>query len=72
MTEDDISYLIELRDVYDGYSIIVYKDGRIRNRWADDEGGPAIGYERRWRLTEDAINLMVQGGEFRRVNEATT
>ena len=39
---DDTAYLIELRGVYDGWSVRVLKDGTRINRWA---GIP--GYERR-------------------------
>ena len=57
-----IDHLIELRDVYDGWSIAVYTDGTIKNRWANDAGdGPEPGYERRWRMTEDAMSLMSNG-----------
>lgn len=56
---DDIDHFIELRGVYDGWSIAVRKDGTLHNRWANDEGtGPHPGYERRWRATEDAIAVM--------------
>ena len=58
MTDDNISHLIELRGVYDGYSIIVYKDGTMKNRWASAHGGPAVGYEWRWQATEEAIAEM--------------
>ncbi len=55
MSDDDIAYLIELRGVYDGWSIKVLKDGTAINRWADEDGKPVEGYERRWQLTQDAI-----------------
>ena len=53
-----IDRLIELRGVYDGWSIAVMKDGSLVNRWTDDDGSPAKGYERRWAATEEAIALM--------------
>ena len=38
-----IDHLIELRGVYDGWSIAVYADGTIKNRWANDAGdGPSF------------------------------
>lgn len=50
-----VDHLIELRGVYDGWSIAVYKDGTIHNRWAgDDESG----YVRRFEATEKAIAEM--------------
>ena len=55
---NDIGHLIELRGVYDGWSIAVMKDGSLVNRWADDHGGPLGGYERRWAATEEAIGDM--------------
>jgi hypothetical protein len=55
---DEIDYLVELRGVYDGWSIAVHKDGTLRNRWAGDDGNAKPGYERRWLAAEDAIALM--------------
>ena len=40
--DPDVAYLIEVRGVYDGWSIAVMKDGRLVNRWAGEPG-----YERR-------------------------
>lgn len=54
----DIGHLIELRGVYDGWSIAVLKDGALVNRWADDNGAPLDGFERRWAATEEAIGNM--------------
>jgi hypothetical protein len=55
--DDDIDVLIELDNVYDGWSILKLKDGTLINRWADPETGLALeGYERRWQLTQDAID----------------
>ena len=53
-----IDHLIELRGVYDGWSIARLKDGSLVNRWADNDGVVHEGYERRWRATEDTIALM--------------
>lgn len=59
-----IDHLIELRGVYDGWSIAVMTDGTIKNRWANDAGdGPEPGYERRWFATEDAIGCMLDPAE---------
>lgn len=53
---DEIDHVIELRGVYDGWSIAVLKDGRMLNRWANDAGdGPEPGYERRYELTKKAM-----------------
>lgn len=61
-----IDHLIELRGVYDGWSIAVMTDGAIKNRWANDAGdGPEPGYERRWSAAEDAIALMLDPAEKR-------
>lgn len=55
-----IDYLVELRGVYDGWSIAVYTDGTLKNRWANDAGdGPGPGHERRWKATEEAIAKML-------------
>lgn len=55
---DQVDHLVELRGVYDGWSIAVYTDGTIHNRWADSKGQPHPGYERRWAATRDAIAQM--------------
>lgn len=55
---NQINHLIELRGVYDGWSIAVMKDGSLVNRWAKDDGSAAKGYERRWAATEEAIGNM--------------
>lgn len=55
MTEKTIDHLIELRGVYDGWSIAAYTDGTFRNRWAEDDGTARPGYERLWQVTEDAM-----------------
>ena len=39
---DEIDHLVELRGVYDGWSVAVMKDGTKINRWANEPG-----YERR-------------------------
>lgn len=57
LTSDEIDHTIQLSDVYDGWSIAVLKDGRVINRWANDEGtGPAEGYERRYELTQRTLD----------------
>jgi hypothetical protein len=43
-----VSHLIELRGVYDGWSIAVLDDGTFWNRWEPEDG-------RRYTLTEQAI-----------------
>jgi hypothetical protein len=61
-----IDHLIELRGVYDGWSIAVMADGTYENRWANKAGdGPAPGYERRWRAAEDAIAKLADPPEKR-------
>ena len=59
-----IDHLIELRGVYDGWSISVWTDGTVKNRWANDAGdGPESGCERRWKATEAAIAEMLDPSE---------
>lgn len=54
---EDVDYVIEIPGVYDGWSIAVLTDGTWWNRWGnDDDTGPAEGYERRWRLTQEYID----------------
>lgn len=55
--DEDVDVLIEIHGVYDGWSILKLKDGRMINRWADpeDPSRPMVGYERRFRATQDAI-----------------
>lgn len=51
--------LIELRDVYDGWSIVLTPENTLVNRWANAEGtGAEPGYERRYEATERAIDEM--------------
>lgn len=50
-----IAYLIEIPEIYDGFSITVYEDGTMENRWGDGTGNPLAGYEYRWKATEDYI-----------------
>lgn len=53
----DVDHIIELPEVYDGWSIAVLKDGTWWNRWSnDDDTGPREGYERRYRLTQVYID----------------
>lgn len=33
MTERKVMMLVELHDVYDGYSVTIYEDGTMENRW---------------------------------------
>lgn len=47
----EVDHLIELRGVYDGWSVKVLKDGTRINRWA---GIP--GYERRAAIVEAFLN----------------
>lgn len=62
-----IKMLVELRDVYDGYSVTVYEDGTMENRW--DEmvekfpGGPV--WREKQRLTQEWIDAQKeeQNGE---------
>lgn len=55
--KDRIDHLIELDGVYDGWSIAVLKDGTRINRWANAMGdGPREGYERRYSLTQRALD----------------
>lgn len=51
---DMVGMLIEIRGVYDGWSVAVLKDGRIYNRWANSKGWFG---ESRWIPTEDYINM---------------
>lgn len=46
---DDVAHLIELRGVYDGWSIAVMKDGRALNRWDKKE------YPKRWAATQEFL-----------------
>ena len=55
---DNTDYLIELRGVYDGWSIAVLKDGSYVNRWAGVDGYAEPGYERRWLATQQHISLL--------------
>lgn len=54
----ELDYTIELRGVYDGVSIFVYTDGCLVNRWAEDDGSPSRGYERRFEATQKVIEEM--------------
>ena len=56
-TSEEIDTLIEDRDIYDGWSIAVLKDGRRINRWSNDEGTAAEpGYERRYEATQKILD----------------
>lgn len=63
--QTEIDYLIELRGVYDGWSIAVHKDGTLRNRWAGEDGKAEPGYERRYGAAERAIAEMLDPAEKR-------
>lgn len=62
--EDEIVGLIELRGVYDGYSIVVLGDGTRFNRWGDGEGNPLPGHEYRWEVTEAFLNGEESNGRW--------
>lgn len=51
---EDVDHLIELRGVYDGWSVAVMKDGTRVNRWADIWGYP-------WR--REATDAFLRGEE---------
>lgn len=54
-----IDHTIELRGVYDGWSIAVLTDGTLVNRWANDaDDGAEPGYERRFAATQVHIDRM--------------
>lgn len=53
--------LIELHGVYDGWSVKIMSDGRAINRWANADGTPAEGYERRYKATQ----AWIDAGRFR-------
>lgn len=55
---DRIAHLIELRGVYDGWSIAVLEDGSLINRWAGPAAAGLPGNERRFEATEEAIERM--------------
>lgn len=53
---DELVQVIELRGVYDGWSVGVLSDGSRFNRWGDGNGKALPGYERRWEVTEAFLN----------------
>lgn len=55
MTESELAYYWELPGVYDGWSVAVYKDGTMKNRWANEDGSAKEGYESHFELTQQAI-----------------
>lgn len=66
-TSDDIAYLYEIRGVYDGWSILVLKDGTLLNRWANEAGdGPEPGYESRYAKTQSHLAAIILDREERR------
>lgn len=52
---DEVHHMIEIQGIYDGWSIMVLKDGRMLNRWENPLGRPTPGDERRWVATAEAI-----------------
>lgn len=56
--------IVEITNVYDGWSILINEDGEWLNRWENDEGtGPEPGYEGRWKATQDYIEANKKGTE---------
>ena len=53
-----IDHLIELRGVYDGWSVAVLKDGTRVNRWAGTQ------YTHRWYVTEAFLNGEESNGRW--------
>lgn len=51
----EVAYLVEIPDVYDGWSVEVRTDGTMRNRWAESDGTARPGYERRFAATQEYI-----------------
>lgn len=63
--DDNVSHIIEVLGVYDGWSILVTKDGQYLNRWRSDDD-PTVaepGYERRFNKVEDYLNEHIRPGE---------
>ena len=61
----ETSHLIELRGVYDGWSVQVLMDGTLVNRWLDPETGEAYpGYERRAEITQAFIDGEESNGRW--------
>lgn len=55
----EVTSIIELRGVYDGWSVAVLADGTLHNRWAGIEG-----YERRAEVTQAFINGEESNGRW--------
>lgn len=53
----EIDHLVEIQGLYDGWSIAVFRDGRVYNRWQSKENCllPAEGLQRRYEETEKYI-----------------
>ena len=51
---DDVESLIELPEIYDGWSVARLTDGRLVNRWDMTE------YPSRWRATEEVLRRWKQ------------
>lgn len=47
---ENVAYLVELRGVYDGWSIAVMKDGSRVNRWDKKD------YPKRWAATQAVLD----------------
>ena len=50
----DIRHVIEIRGLYDGWSIAVLNDGRVMNRWPEGD--------RRHKPTQDYIERLAREG----------
>ena len=53
--EANVEYYIEVRGIYDGWSVAKMKDGSYVNRWAETD--------RRYQPTEDWIKSMQQAAD---------
>jgi len=58
LDDSQIDYLIELRGVYDGWSVAVLKDGTRVNRWAGTD------YTYRAEVTEAFLNGEQSNGRW--------
>lgn len=50
---EDVDHYIEIRGIYDGWSVAYMKDGRMLNRWPPDD--------RRHKPTQDFIDRQALG-----------
>lgn len=53
--DDEVVLLIEIRGIYDGWSVAKMKDGRLVNRWPEDD--------RRHKPTQNWISNQIVEGE---------